>query len=103
MPVNLPNHNQFDPNALRQSTIPATAYRELKILKYAKYENIVRLVEMIMHRDLKPDNVIITKNDVLKIADFGLSRLFKENSNGEHNRFKNRVVTMVPATEAFTR
>ena len=32
----------------------------------------------IMHRDMKPANLLIDKNDVLKIADFGLARLYND-------------------------
>jgi serine/threonine protein kinase len=30
----------------------------------------------VMHRDLKPQNLLIDKNGVIKLADFGLARAF---------------------------
>lgn len=43
---------------------------------------------------MKAANVLITKNGVLKLADFGLARAFSITKNGQANRYTNRVVTL---------
>ena len=43
-------------------------------LKYIHEE----LEEPIYHLDLKPDNILLDKDMVPKIADFGLSRIYRE-------------------------
>lgn len=43
---------------------------------------------------MKAANVLITKNGILKLADFGLARAFSISKNGQPNRYTNRVVTL---------
>jgi cyclin-dependent kinase 9 len=45
----------------------------------------------ILHRDMKAANILITKEGVLKLADFGLARAI---SVSKQNRYTNRVVTL---------
>jgi [calcium/calmodulin-dependent protein kinase] kinase len=35
----------------------------------------------VVHRDIKPDNLLLTEGDVLKIVDFGVSEMFEKTSD----------------------
>ena len=39
--------------------------------------------QSICHRDIKPDNMMISKEGVLKIVDFGVSEMFTQNDKLE--------------------
>ena len=35
----------------------------------------------VVHRDIKPDNLLLTEDDILKIVDFGVSEMFEKQSD----------------------
>lgn len=57
-------NGEIDPNVVQ-----SFFYQLLKGLAFCHCHNI-------LHRDLKPQNILINKNGVLKLADFGLARAF---------------------------
>lgn len=47
----------------------------------------------VIHRDLKPGNILVSSQGVLKICDFGLARAIKLGHNGSAHPFTNYVAT----------
>ena len=59
-------------NQLRNQSKPLMIQNVMyQILKGVEYMHSKR----VFHRDLKPQNILINKNNEVKIADFGLGRI----------------------------
>jgi len=63
---------------LDQKIVLKFAKQILSALKYIHQMNIA-------HRDIKPDNILLDKDNNIKIADFGISAIFKDDNNGNEN------------------
>jgi len=64
MDTNIPKDGQMDPKLMKSYT-----YQLLQGLLFCHQRRV-------LHRDLKPQNLLIDKNGCIKIADFGLARAF---------------------------
>ena len=68
-----------------KSQIKLIFYQLLQGLNYLHQNNI-------LHRDIKPGNILLNNKGVVKLGDFGLSRIFSEFIKNKH--YTNRVVTL---------
>jgi len=64
MDTNVPKDGQMEPKLMKSYT-----YQLLQGLLFCHQRRV-------LHRDLKPQNLLIDKNGAIKIADFGLARAF---------------------------
>ncbi|KAH3661839.1 hypothetical protein OGAPHI_006017 [Ogataea philodendri] len=55
----------------------------------------------VIHRDLKPANLLVNSNCDLKICDFGLARVGRDDSSGTHSESKDSFLTEYVATRWY--
>ncbi|KAB0367048.1 hypothetical protein FD755_020372, partial [Muntiacus reevesi] len=66
------------PNVFQNLVSCKRVFRELKMLCFFKHDNVsLKYLHSagILHRDIKPGNLLVNSNCVLKICDFGLARV----------------------------
>ncbi|GMI45761.1 hypothetical protein TrCOL_g13480 [Triparma columacea] len=69
----------WDDPLLKWCMDTARAMRYLHAVNYTDVKTDTKVIG-IMHRDLKPDNCLVTETYTLKVADFGEARAFNENN-----------------------
>ena len=73
-------HLNYDLKFFLEKIVPKTEFLNNTIIKSLVFQLLNGIAychsKRIIHRDLKPQNLLLKDNYVLKIADFGLARLF---------------------------
>lgn len=71
----------------KEHEIQTCLYAKRKLKAKSKPRNFLKISfpnSTIIFQDIKPANLLINKNDILKLADFGLSRIyFSDTDKGE--------------------
>jgi fused-like protein len=66
-------HTYIDDQRLPESTVQKLAKQLVKALQYLHSNRII-------HRDMKPQNVLIGANGLIKLCDFGFARSMSNNT-----------------------
>ena len=78
------NHERQYPDKSNFVPIPQTFI--IKILKELLSALTYLLSKSIMHRDIKPDNLLLNENNDVKISDFGISALYYDGNPENINK-----------------
>lgn len=62
------NELEDHPNGVSENSIKRIIYQVLRAVEFCHQHNCI-------HRDVKPENVLVTKNGIIKLCDFGFARL----------------------------
>lgn len=63
-----------NPKGVPEPMIKKITYQVLKAVEFCHNHNCI-------HRDVKPENILITKQNVVKLCDFGFARVLSPNEN----------------------
>ncbi|XP_032353273.1 cyclin-dependent kinase-like 4 isoform X2 [Camelus ferus] len=65
------NELERNPNGIADGVIKSVLWQTLQALNFCHKHNCI-------HRDVKPENILITKKGIIKICDFGFARILRK-------------------------